>query len=1148
MLHLERPCTMILHHVGEPNKESTLIDMIQDKDDNLKIEALKEIIVRTLNGETFPKAKMAIIKYCTSSQNHIVKKLLLLFWEATERTTPEGKLVDELFLSCNYIKSDIQHPNEYLSGSTLRMFSKVKEPEFIESLIPSIMGALESRYTFVRKNAVVAIASLYDTSPELLSDAPDKVEAWLPKEFNSTAIRNGLAFLLRAAPEKAVQYLNYILPNAHTSHPSVIMVLLDVIKYACRLNPANKAHYIRCTHNMLSTGNSWVTFEAANTLVALSSAPTAIRAAVEAYRGLLESESDNNVKLIILERLDALRHKHAAVLQEYLLDILSVLSTNDLAIRKKALELAMSLVSASNVDDLVHLFKGQLSKAAAAAAAASTQVKKDPAVTGTLSGTIVTAVHPAATYRRLLVDALRRCAIRFARVAPNVVGPLAAYLAQPIDKSIFANHSSNQKEGTTLARVNADSGAGVEVVAFLRELAESCPEHRASIVNRVLNALPRIGNPEVARQAVWIVTEFAPLSEPAAILSVLKSLRAAVGPLPLPVPGATGASRAASTDAAAQTTEGKVIVPTINADFTYAAQSAAEASPAETFDSIAFRVLLHVDTMLGTALVRGVAKLIFRLREYVRAKGFTSALTAQQFNSENAQALLLAVNMARIAAQSAESFAATEQILSQGHLPGQSVPAAPSVPSTPVASSLASSTNDSAAAVALRSAPHTDSYAAIISLIRLLMTPSGPGVALPPAAKAMLSTRAALRPVVADLRKTQELTGGDVVAIVKDKSTDPEMEGRGVTSSGASVVKRVDEAISLRLLRPVAPGGGGAGSVASLVPSGAFAGRLLHSLEDDEPSTQDLYHDDLDLALKGPAGSSGAVFSFSKTNTTMATSLKKLDSVVQLTGLGDPVYAEAQATVLEYDLILEISVTNQTNSVLHNVTLELSTSADLKVVDRGAPFNLAPKATHVVQCSLKVLNTESGSVFGNIAFDSANGVQKSLIVLNTISMSMIDYIAPAACSDDIFRKMWADFEWENKIVVNTPQTDLNGYLNYICKITNMRCLTTPRALAGDSLFLSANLYARSLFNEDALINLNLEKQPGGRITGTLRIRSKHEGIAKVLGDKITAVQRIEVAKAAIGAAAAAAAAAASNAAAEAAAATNIVAPPEVTTQ
>jgi len=209
---------------------------------------------------------------------------------------------------------------------------------------------------------------------------------------------------------------------------------------------------------------------------------------------------------------------------------------------------------------------------------------------------------------------------------------------------------------------------------------------------------------------------------------------------------------------------------------------------------------------------------------------------------------------------------------------------------------------------------------------------------------------------------------------------------------------------------------------------------------------------------------------------------------------------------------------------------------------------LAPKATHVVQCSLKVLNTESGSVFGNIAFDSANGVQKSLIVLNTISMSMIDYIAPAACSDDIFRKMWADFEWENKIVVNTPQTDLNGYLNYICKITNMRCLTTPRALAGDSLFLSANLYARSLFNEDALINLNLEKQPGGRITGTLRIRSKHEGIAKVLGDKITAVQRIEVAKAAIGAAAAAAAAAASNAAAEAAAATNIVAPPEVTTQ
>jgi vesicle coat complex subunit len=37
------------------------------------------------------------------------------------------------------------------------------------------------------------------------------------------------------------------------------------------------------------------------------------------------------------------------------------------------------------------------------------------------------------------------------------------------------------------------------------------------------------------------------------------------------------------------------------------------------------------------------------------------------------------------------------------------------------------------------------------------------------------------------------------------------------------------------------------------------------------------------------------------------------------------------------------------------------------------------------------------------------------------------------------------------------------YLKHIMKSTNMSCLTPEGAMAGDSDFLSANLYARSLF-------------------------------------------------------------------------------------
>ena len=67
----------------------------------------------------------------------------------------------------------------------------------------------------------------------------------------------------------------------------------------------------------------------------------------------------------------------------------------------------------------------------------------------------------------------------------------------------------------------------------------------------------------------------------------------------------------------------------------------------------------------------------------------------------------------------------------------------------------------------------------------------------------------------------------------------------------------------------------------------------------------------------------------------------------------------------------------------------------------------------------------------------------------------------------------------------------------------MSCLTPEGALSGECAFLSANMYARSLFGEDALANLSIERTEAGTITGHVRIRSKTQGIALSLGDKIT---------------------------------------------
>jgi len=58
--------------------------------------------------------------------------------------------------------------------------------------------------------------------------------------------------------------------------------------------------------------------------------------------------------------------------------------------------------------------------------------------------------------------------------------------------------------------------------------------------------------------------------------------------------------------------------------------------------------------------------------------------------------------------------------------------------------------------------------------------------------------------------------------------------------------------------------------------------------------------------------------------------------------------------------------------------------------------------------------------------------------------------------------------------------------------------------------MAANMYAKSIFGEDALANLSIEKplnKPDAPVVGHIRIRAKSQGMALSLGDKINSAQK-----------------------------------------
>lgn len=191
----------------------------------------------------------------------------------------------------------------------------------------------------------------------------------------------------------------------------------------------------------------------------------------------------------------------------------------------------------------------------------------------------------------------------------------------------------------------------------------------------------------------------------------------------------------------------------------------------------------------------------------------------------------------------------------------------------------------------------------------------------------------------------------------------------------------------------------------------------------------------------------------------------KLSRVVQLTGFSDPVYAEAYVQVHQFDIVLDVLLVNQTSETLQNLSVEFATLGDLKVVERPTTQNLGAHDFQNVQSTIKVSSTDTGVIFGNVVYDGSSSTENNVVILNDVHVDIMDYIQPAHCTETQFRTMWTEFEWENKVNINSKAKTLREFLSQLIACTNMTCLTPEASMKGDCQFLSANLYARSVFGK-----------------------------------------------------------------------------------
>ena len=944
---LERQCTLLIHHDGPSEDGSTLKQQLESSDLDKKRDALRQVIKLQLNGEVIPGMLMMVIRYVLPHEDTHLRKMGLYFLEVVDKHGPDGKMLPEMILACNMIMKELTHPNEYTRGCALRFVCKIHDHEILEPLITSIRQNLEHRHSFVRRNAILAMHTIYNKFEFLVPDAPELVEEFLRQESDLACKRNAFVMLCQADQERAVNYLNENINYVASWEETMQLAALELVRRVCRANPMEKGQYIKIIFALLNSPSAAVIYESANTLISLSSAPTAIRAAAQSYCQLLASESDNNIKLILLDRITDLRNNQLGILQEMVMDIVRALNSPNYDIRKKTLGLVMDSLTSRNVDEVIAMLKKEVMKTQADATSDSESQSK---------------------YRQLLIQSIHSAALRFPAIASSALHVLTDFL--------------NDNYGD----------AAVNVISFVRETAETLPELRPVVLSKVLDAIPSIRNPQVVRGALWILGTYA--EQPKDVKEAFEIVLEGIGSLPLSLKpkneeideNESGGNNTASPTKAS----GK---PVVLADGTYASQTASsETASAPKVNNLLDddkygppirALMLKGEWAVSVAACTMLTKLVLRLAAMDNAP-------PKLVHKMTAKAMLVCASLLKFG-RSSEAPVRIDDCSAER----------------------------------------------IVSCIHAMAKKEGRETWLD-------GSREAFSEVIREKQKKKEKAA--------------ELKARKDQTP-------IEEVVDFRLLR---------------------------SQRRAAVANGDADVDEIALMSAATGSEKNAGFDLSR--------------VVQLTGMSDPVYAEAHIAFHQYDIILDVLVVNRTTDTLQNLNLELATMGDLRLCERPQSYTLGPESKRTIRASVKVSSTETGVIFGNIVYDVAGKSNEGgCVILNDIHVDIMNYIKPGEVSDAAFRSMWAEFEWENKVAVNTTYTDLGEFLDFVIQNTNMKCLTL-RGIEKTSGYLAANLYARSVFGEDALINLSVEKASDKSLQGHIRIRSKTQGIALSLGDRITLKQ------------------------------------------
>ena len=354
----EKPCFLYIDQ--EPlTSYRDVIKKISSKVIPDKEEALKSVLGSMVNDDNYPDDLMInVIHNLTIVDDIKIKKLLFLFWEVIDKHKPDGSMKDEIILLCNGIRKDLDSPNEYIRGRTLRLLTKLPYKEILENVKNAVFENIKHVHPYVRSNAIMCILSFIDNfGVDIVPDSlPDDLKDIILKDNDTATRRNAYVLYSRITPMESLTLTQEIMENNEISELGDLFALCIVenLRKLNKIFPQRSSNFIHLLLELSVHKSHSVLFEIGSLLLDISSNPNVVSSAVNILCSLLHEERDNNTLIIILKKLYNIKNRHGEILQEQILTFANLINLNyAVELRKLSFELIDELITESSI---THVF------------------------------------------------------------------------------------------------------------------------------------------------------------------------------------------------------------------------------------------------------------------------------------------------------------------------------------------------------------------------------------------------------------------------------------------------------------------------------------------------------------------------------------------------------------------------------------------------------------------------------------------------------------------------------------------------------------------------------------------------------------------------------------------------------------------------